>query len=282
MKKIKKAVIPVGGLGTRFLPVTKAVPKEMLPIIDTPTLEYILKEAVDSGIEEILLINTYGKQAIETYLVPNVNLEKNDKYIFKLKSLEEILAKAKIYMLYQDKPYGNGQAMMEAEAFVNGEDFAVMWGDDLIKGNIPALKQLIDIHDKYNCNVVGVQKVNEEEVSKYGMVKFKNNESLELESIVEKPALGTSPSLYAGLGRYIVSANVFDELRNVKKEEGEFYFTDALAKLINYEKTYACIFEGKYYDIGSQLGYIIANIEYGLDREDIKEKLLDYLHKKSS
>ena len=278
MSKIRKAVIPVGGMGSRFLPVTKAVPKEMLPIVDTPTLEYILKEAVDSGIEEVLLINTYGKQAIETYLVPDlIIIDENNKNLFKLDQLNSILAKLKIYILYQKKPYGNGQAMLEAESFVNGEDFAVMWGDDLIKSEVPALKQLIDMHDTFNCNVIGVQKVKENEVSKYGIVKFKNADSLELDSIIEKPALSSAPSLYAGLGRYIVSSKVFNELRNVKKEQGEFYFTEALAKVMKYEKTCACIFDGKYYDIGSQLGYIIANIEYGLNRDDIKEQLKKYL-----
>lgn len=284
MKKIRKAVIPVGGLGTRFLPVTKAVPKEMLPIIDIPTLQYIVKEATESGIEEILLINSYGKQAIENYFMPNHDLEehlnKMDKIegLRKLKSIDNL---AQIYFIYQDKPLGNGQAMMMAEEFVGDEPFAVLWGDDLIKSDVPALKQLIDVYETYDCNVVGVQKVDHNIVNRYGIVSMVDG-SGKMDRIVEKPKIEDAPSDYAGLGRYIVKPEIFQELKKLYQEKGEYYFTDALANLIQYQDCYACKFEGTYYDIGHQLGYIIANIEYGLERPDIKEGLEQYLEDKMS
>lgn len=285
MKKVRKAVIPVGGMGTRFLPVTKVVPKEMLPIIDIPTLQYIIEEATASGIEEILLINSYGKQAVESYFMPNQYLEERltkDGKIEDLKKLQEIDHLATIYFVYQDKPHGNGQAMMLAEEFVKNEPFAVMWGDDLIKSEVPVLKQLIDVYEKYDSNVVGVQKVDHDQVSRYGIVSIVDEETGKMDRIVEKPPISEAPSDYAGLGRYIVKPEIFQELKNLYQEKGEYYFTDALANLIQYQDCYACKFEGTYYDIGHQLGYIIANIEYGLDRPDIKKGLEEYLKNKKN
>ena len=198
---------------------------------------------------------------------------KDDNRLNRIKLIKE---NATIYFTYQEKPLGTGHALMLAEDFVDGEDFAILWGDDLIKSKVPVLKQLIDSYNSHSGNIVGVQKVEPSKVSKYGIVKFKDSDTLEIETIIEKPKFEETPSFYAGLGRYIVSAKIFDELRSIRENNGEFYFTDALSNLINYQKSYACIFEGKYYDIGSQVGYIVANIEFGLERDDVKNELTRY------
>jgi UTP--glucose-1-phosphate uridylyltransferase len=237
-----------------------------------PALELIINEAVDSGITEILLISAYGKEAIENYFTTTINDSKYDA----LNNLKRLKEKVKIYFKYQEEPLGNGQAMLLAKDFVGNEPFVVMFGDDLIRSSVPVVKQMIELHEKYNGNIIGVQRVDKKDVDKYGIVKFKND-TIELESIIEKPSIKEAPSAYAGLGRYIVSPEVFNELLNIKQKSGEFYFTDALKEIMKYQKTYACIFEGTYYDLGSKLGYLKANIDYSLEDEEIKKDVLDYL-----
>ncbi len=280
MKKVRKAVIPVAGLGTRFLPVTKAVPKEMLPIIDKPTLQYIIEEAVNSGIEEILLITSPYKKAIEDHFDRSYELEsrleKSNK-LDQLNMVRSIANLAKIYYIRQGEPLGSGHAVYAAKAFVGNEPFAVMYGDDLIKSDIPALKQLIDVYEKYDANVIGVQKVDASVVNRYGIIEYSDEEKGKIKGLVEKPSPDEAPSNYAGLGRYIVKPEIFDELEKLSKVNGEYLFTDAMLSLMKKQDFYDCKFKGTYYDIGNQFGYLKANIEYGLENKELKESLEKYL-----
>lgn len=279
MKKIKKAVIPIAGLGTRFLPVTKSVAKEMLPIVDKPTLQYIVEECVQSGIEEILFITSPYKKSVEDFFDQSFELEhrleKSGK-LEQLKMIQDISKMCKIYFIRQGEPLGSGHAISLAKSFVGEDDFAVLYGDDLMKYEIPVLKQLIDMYEKYDANVIGVQEVDKKLVYKYGIIDFDQNNKIK--SIVEKPKVEQAPSNLAGLGRYIVKNEIFDELKNLDKgANGEYQFTDAMLSLMKKQDFYACRFKGTYYDIGNQLGYIKANIEFALDRKDIKDDLKEYL-----
>lgn len=280
MSKIRKAVIPIAGMGTRFLPVTKSVAKEMLPIVDKPTLQYIVEECVESGIEEILFITSPYKKNVEDHFDQSFELEnrllKSGK-IEQLEMIRNISKMCKIYYIRQGEPLGSGHAISLAKSFVGDEDFAVLYGDDLMKYEIPVLKQLIDMYEKYDANIIGVQEVDKKLVYKYGIIEFDENKKIK--SIVEKPRIEDAPSNLAGLGRYIVKNEIFDELKNLTKgANGEYQFTDAMLNLMKKQDFYACRFKGTYYDIGNQLGYIKANIAFALDRDDIKEDLKSYLH----
>ena len=279
MKKVRKAVIPVAGMGTRFLPVTKSVPKEMLPIIDKPTLQYIVEECVNSGIEEILFITSPYKRNVEDHFDQSFELETRLEKNNKLKELEivkNISKMCKIFYTRQGEPLGSGHAIKLAKSFVGNEPFAVLYGDDLMKSEIPVLKQLIDVYEKYDANVIGVQEVDKNLVYKYGIIDFENGDKIK--SIVEKPSIEEAPSNFAGLGRYIVKPEIFDELDKLDKGKGnEYQFTDGMLSLMKKQDFYACKFKGTYYDIGNQLGYLKANIAYALDRDDLKESLLKFL-----
>ena len=279
MKKIRKAVIPVAGMGTRFLPVTKSIPKEMLPIIDKPTLQYIVEECVNSGIEEILFITSPYKKNIEDHFDQSfeleTRLEKNNK-LKELKIIRNISKMCKIYYTRQGEPLGSGHAIKLAKSFVGNEPFAVLYGDDLMKSDIPVLKQLINVYEKYDANVIGVQEVDKNLVYKYGIIDFENENKIK--SIVEKPNIDEAPSNFAGLGRYIVKPEIFEELEKLDKgKSDEYQFTDGMLNLMKKQDFYACKFKGTYYDIGNQLGYLKANIAYALDREDLKKNLLEFL-----
>lgn len=279
MKKIRKAVIPVAGMGTRFLPVTKSVPKEMLPIVDKPTLQYIVEECVDSGITEILFITSPYKRNIEDHFDQSFELEtrlKNSNKLTELETVENISKMCKIFYIRQGEPLGSGHAIKLAKAFIGNEPFAVLYGDDLMKARKPVLKQLIEFYNKYNSNIIGVKEVDPKLVYKYGIIEFDKNDKIK--SIVEKPSIEDAPSNFAGLGRYIVKPEIFDELDKLDKGKGnEYQFTDGMLALMQKQDFYACKFEGKYYDIGNQLGYIKANIEFALDRDELKEELKSYL-----
>ncbi len=280
MKKIRKAVIPVAGMGTRFLPVTKSVPKEMLPIIDKPTLQYIVEECVDSGIEEILFITSPYKTSIENHFDQSFELESRLAKSNKLKELEKVqkISKmCKIYYTRQGEPLGSGHAIKMAKAFIGNEPFAVLYGDDLMKAEVPVLKQLIDVYEKYDCNVIGVQEVAKELVYKYGIIDFETDDKIK--GIVEKPSPDKAPSNYAGLGRYIVKPEIFEEIENLNPGKGsEYQFTDAMLELMKKQDFRACKFKGTYLDIGNQLGYLKANILFGLERDDIKDGLREFLN----
>ena len=285
MKKIRKVIIPVAGMGTRFLPITKSIPKPMLPIIDKPTIQYIVEEAVESGIEEIIFITSGDRTVIEDYFEISPELENKFTItgkIEELKTIKDIPKLAKFHYIKQVEPLGTGHAIALARPLIGNEPFAVMYGDDLMyyKGKKPVLKQLIEIYEKYDCNVIGVQDVDPSSVSKYGIVKYSDEKTGKIDSIIEKPSIGEAPSDSAGLGRYIVKPEVFDMIGSLKVAVGsEVQFTDALAKLMEEQYFYACKFEGKYCDIGNKLGYLEANIKYALDREDLKDELLEVIKK---
>lgn len=281
MKKVTKAVIPVAGMGTRFLPITKSVAKEMLPIVDKPTLSYIIDEAVASGITDILLITSPYKKIIEDYFDVNYELEKRMEERGKTEELEilgHIKGNVNIYFIRQGEPLGSGHAIRLAKTFVGDDPFAVLYGDDLMKSDVPALKQLINIYEKNNANVIGCMEVDKNLVSKYGIVSFVDESINKIKTILEKPKQEEAPSNIAGLGRYIVKPEIFEILEKLSKSDnGEYQFTDAMKELMKEQDFYACIMDATYYDTGSKLGYLKATFDYALEREDLKEPLKEYL-----
>lgn len=284
-KKIKKAVIPAAGLGTRFLPATKAQPKEMLPIVDKPTIQYIIEEAVASGIEEILIITGRNKKCIEDHFDKSVELEleleKSGKQEM-LKLVREISDMVDIHYIRQKEPKGLGHAISCAKTFVGNEPFAVLLGDDLVYNDEkPCLKQLIDCYNEYNTSILGVQTVDEKDVDKYGIIKGIHIEGRvhKVRGLVEKPAVEEAPSNIAILGRYIITPQIFGILEETKPGRcGEIQLTDALSKLIGEEAIYAYEFEGIRYDVGDKLGFLKATIEYALRREDLRDGFMEYLN----
>ena len=283
-KKIRKAIIPAAGLGTRFLPATKAQPKEMLPIVDKPTIQYIIEEAVASGIEEILIITGRNKKCIEDHFDKSVELELELEKSGKTEMLEmvrKISDMVDIHFIRQKEPKGLGHAISCARTFVGDEPFAVLLGDDIVYNDQkPCLKQLIDCYSEYNTSVLGVQKVAKENVSKYGIVDGLHIEDrvYKVKGLVEKPSIEEAPSNVAILGRYIITPQIFDILKETEPGKGgEIQLTDALLKLMEEEAMYAYDFEGKRYDVGDKLGFLIANVEYALRKEELKEQFTEYL-----
>lgn len=281
MKKVTKAVIPVAGMGTRFLPITKSVAKEMLPIIDKPTLSYIIDEAVASGITDILLITSPYKKIIEDYFDVNYELEKRMEEKGKtdeLKILASIKGNVNIYFIRQGEPLGSGHAIKLAKTFIGNDPFAVLYGDDIMKSKVPALKQLVDIYEKYDCNVIGCMEVDKDLVSRYGIISFDDESTNKIKTIIEKPKKEEAPSNIAGLGRYIVKPEIFNILEKLSTGVGgEYQFTDAMKELMKEQDFYACIMDATYYDTGSKLGYLKATIDYALERDDLKESLKEFL-----
>lgn len=281
--KVKKAVIPAAGLGTRFLPATKAQPKEMLPIVDKPTIQYIIEEAVASGIEEILIITGRNKRAIEDHFDKSVELENELESHGKEEMLDmvrKISNMAEIYYIRQKEPKGLGHAISCARTFVGNEPFAVMLGDDVVDSRVPCLKQLIDCYNEYKTTIIGVQEVPHEEVYKYGIVKGMNIEDrvYKVKDLVEKPKPEEAPSDVAILGRYIITPQIFDILSNTTPGKGgEIQLTDALKTLISTEAMYAYNFEGRRYDVGDRLGFLEATVEFALKRDDLKKPFMEYL-----
>lgn len=284
-RKIKKAVIPAAGLGTRFLPATKAQPKEMLPIVDKPTIQYIIEEAVASGIEEILIITGRNKKCIEDHFDKSVELEleleKSGKQEM-LKLVREISDMVDIHYIRQKEPRGLGHAISCAKTFVGNEPFAVLLGDDLVYNKEkPCLKQLIDCYNEYGTSILGVQTVDAKDVDKYGIIKGIHIEGrvYKVRGLVEKPVVEEAPSNIAILGRYIITPQIFKILEETKPGRGgEIQLTDALSKLISEEAIYAYEFEGTRYDVGDKLGFLKATVEYALRREDLRDEFVDYLN----
>lgn len=288
MKKraVKKAVIPAAGLGTRFLPATKAIPKEMLPIVDIPTIQYIIKEAVDSGIEEILVITNSNKHCMENHFDRNYELENRLMESGKQSECDmicEIADMANIYYVRQKEPKGLGHAILCAKSFIGEQPFAVLLGDDVVEnhGGKPALKQLIEAYDAVQASVVGVQTVPDEAVHKYGIVepaRPMNGRRVKLSSMVEKPQLSEAPSNLAVLGRYVLTPEIFDYLETQEPGAGgEIQLTDAIKNLMISQSVYAYDFEGTRYDVGDKFGFIKATVEYALERDELKEDLQAYL-----
>ncbi len=281
--KIKKAVIPAAGLGTRFLPATKAVPKEMLPIVDTPTLQYIVEEAASSGIEDILIITGRGKRAIEDHFDKSYELENELARAGKtdyIEGLEYISSLANIHYVRQKQALGLGHAIYCAKSFVGKEPFAVLLGDDIVRAETPCLKQMIDVYEKYGAGILGVREVADKDVSKYGIVdaEFVEESIYRVLDMVEKPALSEAPSNIAVLGRYIITPEIFTILENTRPGAGgEIQLTDALRTLAKMQPMYCYTFEGKRYDVGSKIGFLQATVEYALSRGDIGADFLQYL-----
>jgi UTP--glucose-1-phosphate uridylyltransferase len=281
--KVRKAIIPAAGLGTRFLPATKAQPKEMLPIVDKPTIQYIIEEAVASGIEEILIITGRNKRAIEDHFDKSVELELELKSKHKddlLKIVEDISNMAQIHYIRQKEPKGLGHAIHCAKTFVGDEPFAVMLGDDVVDNDVPCLKQMIDVFNEYKTTVLGVQAVPKNDVSKYGIVKGKFIEEgvYKVKDLVEKPDVDKAPSNIAILGRYIITPKIFEILEHTQPGKGgEIQLTDALKELLSIEAMYAYTFKGKRYDVGDKLGFLQATVEFALKRDDLKDEFLEYL-----
>lgn len=285
MQKIRKAVIPAAGFGTRFLPETKAMPKEMLPIVDKPTIQYIVEEILHSGIQEILIISGHAKRAIEDHFDSSPELEQHLMESGKLKELEEIRKISDIKVHYVRQPYmrGLGDAILCAREFVDGEPFGVILGDDIVyTGNgEPALKQLMDRYYETGSTVVGCQLVPEEKVSAYGIIQGErtvNPDLLKVVDMIEKPSIKEAPSCFAALGRYVITPEVFDILEQTKPGKGgEIQLTDALRVMARCENVYAYNFTGKRYDTGNKLGYLKAVVEFALRREDLGEGFREYL-----
>lgn len=287
-KKITKAVIPVAGFGTRFLPYTKAMPKEMLPIIDKPTIQYIVEEAVNSGITDILFVTAShsNKRSIEDHFDRNKELEQlleqKDKMDF-LKEVQELSSLANIHYIRQKEAKGLGDAILCAETFVGEDPFAILLGDDIVVSKTPTIKQLKDQYEKVNCSIMGVQEVEMSEVSKYGVVALeKQDSSLEkMIDFVEKPEVKDAPSNRAVLGRYILSSSIFKYLKTQKKGAGnEVQLTDAVKRMMEEEDVYAYTFEGDRYDIGDKLGFLKATVDFALKRADLKEEFKNFLDSK--
>ncbi|MDU5109537.1 MAG: UTP--glucose-1-phosphate uridylyltransferase GalU [Clostridium sp.] len=284
--KVRKAIIPAAGLGTRFLPATKAQPKEMLPIVDKPTIQYIIEEAVASGIEEILIITGRNKKCIEDHFDKSVELEmeleKNHKEEL-LELVRGISDMADIHYIRQKEPKGLGHAILCAKAFVGNEPFAVLLGDDVVDSEVPCLKQLMDCYKEYKTSILGVQTVAKEDVNKYGIVDGIHIEDrvYKVKKLVEKPAVEEAPSDVAILGRYIITPQIFDVLANTQPGKGgEIQLTDALETLIENEAMYAYNFEGRRYDVGDKLGFLQATVEFALKKEELREPFIEYLNSK--
>ena len=279
---VKKAVIPCGGMGTRFLPITKAVPKEILPIIDTPVLAHIVNEAVDSGITDILIVLGRGKESIREYFSPNRELEialiKAGKYDL-VTSLKEMNKRADISFEYQPEPLGSGDAVARARSFTGSDPFVLSWGDDLIYSDNPVMGQLIEAYDKTGKNILGVQTVNTSDITKYGVASVGAGEGrlYDCNAIVEKPPLDKLPSRLAALGRYVLTPEIYDKIALLKPNKGELQFTDALNALAQEGKVCAYDFEGRRYDMGDKFGALQATVEYGLRSYEFGNEFKKYL-----
>ena len=288
-KKIRKAIIPAAGLGTRFLPATKALAKEMLPIVDTPTIQYIIQEAVDSGIEEILIITNSNKHAMENHFDKSYELEARlteSGKMEQVKMIQDIADMANIYYIRQKEPKGLGHAVLCAKSFIGNEPFAVLLGDDVVVNDKkPALRQLIDAYIQKEASVVGVQTVEHKDVNKYGIVRPSKSHIVEcagrlvkLSDMIEKPPINEAPSDLAVLGRYVLTPKIFELLETQSKGTGnEIQLTDAIKRLMDIQAVYAYDFEGIRYDVGDKFGFIKATIDFALNREDLREQVQEYL-----
>ncbi len=286
-RKIRKAVIPAAGLGTRFLPATKAQPKEMLPIVDKPTLQYIIEEAVASGIEEILIITGKNKKSIEDHFDKSVELELELEHKGKTELLEivrDISKMINIYYIRQKEPRGLGDAIYCARSFIGDEPFAVMLGDDIVDNDVPCLRQLMDAYEEYRTTILGVQTVESENVNKYGIIDAKHIEDrvYKVKDLVEKPEVDKAPSNIAILGRYIITPEIFEILEDLPAGKGgEVQLTDALKRLSKKEAMYAYNFEGKRYDVGDKLGFLEATVDFALKKKELRDDFMKYLKKVS-
>jgi UTP--glucose-1-phosphate uridylyltransferase len=284
---VRKAVIPAAGLGTRFLPATKVQPKEMLPIIDTPTIQYVVQEAVDAGIEDILVITGKGKRAIEDHFDRNFELESHleekgaDASYDEIRRLAEL---ANIHFIRQKEMNGLGDAIFQARWHTGNEPFVVLLGDTVMKSVIPVTQQLIDMYEQYNCSILGVETVPREKVSRYGILGGKkiSDHVMEVNEMIEKPAPEEAPSNFAIAARYILTPEIYSAIEETPRgKNNEIQITDALKLLMQREKIIAYKFEGKRYDIGNKLDYLKATIEFALERDEFSKPLIQFMTKLS-
>jgi UTP--glucose-1-phosphate uridylyltransferase len=283
---IRKAVIPAAGLGTRFLPATKSMPKEMLPIIDKPVIQFVVEEAILSGIEDIIIITGRGKRAIEDYFDTSPELEnhlrQNEKYEA-LREVKDISSLADIHYIRQKEPNGLGDAVLKAEKHVGDEPFAVMLGDDIIKAESPCITQLMNLFERDKKSVIAVEAVAKEKIRDYGIIKGREIEKSVylVEDIIEKPSLDEAPSNIGTVGRYILTPEIFDCIKKTPPGKGnEIQLTDAIRMLIKEEDVYGYAFTGKRYDAGDKIGYVKAIIDFALEREALKEELEGHLRER--
>ena len=286
MKKVRKAVFPVAGLGTRFLPATKASPKEMLPIVDKPLIQYAAEEAVQSGIEQLIFITGRSKNSIIDHFDSAPDLEsdlKNKNKDILLKLVQNTIPKnIDCIFIRQDSPQGLGHAIHCAKNIINDEPFAVILADDLIKSKIPCLKQMIDIYNTKQSTILAIERINKADTQKYGIIDFqsKSKNIFNIKSIVEKPTPAKAKSNLGVVGRYVFPPSIFSKINMSKPGVGkEIQITDAISALINDEDVYGYIFEGKRYDCGSKLGYLKATIEYAVDHKELSRDFKKYLKK---
>ncbi|MHA7138183.1 UTP--glucose-1-phosphate uridylyltransferase GalU [Rossellomorea arthrocnemi] len=283
MKKVRKAIIPAAGLGTRFLPATKAMPKEMLPIVDKPTIQYIVEEAIASGIEDIIIVTGKGKRAIEDHFDNAPELERSLSEKGKTELLEKVQYSsnlANIHYIRQKEPKGLGHAVWCARNFIGDEPFAVLLGDDIVQSDTPCLRQLMDRYEETQASVIGVQTVADEQTHRYGIIdpSTKENRLYQVNQFVEKPKQGTAPSNLAIMGRYVLTPQIFHYL---EKQEtgagGEIQLTDAIQNLNNDQTVYAYDFEGERHDVGEKFGFVKTTIDFALQHDEIKKEVLAYM-----
>lgn len=283
--KVRKAIIPAAGLGTRFLPATKAQPKEMLAIVDKPTIQYIIEEAVASGIQDIIIVTGRNKRSIEDHFDRSIELELELERSGKQELLDmvgKISDMANIHYIRQKEPRGLGHAILTAKHFVGNEPFAVLLGDDVVVSKKPCLSQMIEVYNEYHTSVLGVQKVSHDVVNKYGIVDCKqiDDRVYKVKDLVEKPELEDAPSDIAILGRYIITPEIFNYLETQDAGAGgEIQLTDALRRMAKDEAMYVYDFKGHRYDVGTKFGFIQANIEFSLRNEETREEMLQYINR---
>lgn len=284
---IKKAVFPAAGLGTRFLPATKAQPKEMLPIVDKPVIQYLVEEAVESGIEEIIIVTSPGKHAIESHFGPSPELEKMLAAKGKTEMLEEVHAiskLAKFTYVQQPEPLGDGHAILCAKEALGNEPFAVLFGDDIVDSETPAIQQLINVYNDTDRCIIGLHQIDKKDSASYGMVKPKSQDAppsplVDIESLVEKPPPEEAPSDLGIIGKYVCTPNIFAELEKAESgtTDGEIRLIDGFRSLIKEQSIYGYEIQGKRFDCGTKLGLIQATLNWGLKRDDLGPKLRAHL-----
>jgi UTP--glucose-1-phosphate uridylyltransferase len=285
MTKVRKAIIPAAGLGTRFLPATKAMPKEMLPILDKPTIQYIVEEAIASGIEEIIIVTGKGKRAIEDHFDIAPELERNLSEKGKTDLLEKVQHSsnlANIHYIRQKEPKGLGHAVLCARQFIGNEPFAVLLGDDIVVSDTPCLKQLMDEYEITNSSVIGVQTVEDHQTHRYGIVDptISEGRRYQVDTFVEKPAPGTAPSNLAIMGRYVLTPEIFNFLEKQESGAGgEIQLTDAIQSLNKLENVYAYDFEGMRYDVGEKIGFVKTTIEFALNNQELGDEIFSFMEK---
>ncbi|CAM3508198.1 UTP-glucose-1-phosphate uridylyltransferase [Bacillus inaquosorum KCTC 13429] len=283
LKKVRKAIIPAAGLGTRFLPATKAMPKEMLPIVDKPTIQYIIEEAVEAGIEDIIIVTGKSKRAIEDHFDYSPELERNLEEKGKTELLEKVKKAsnlADIHYIRQKEPKGLGHAVWCARNFIGDEPFAVLLGDDIVQAETPGLRQLMDEYERTLSSIIGVQQVPEDETHRYGIIDPLTSEGrrYQVKNFVEKPPKGTAPSNLAILGRYVFTPEIFMYLEEQQVGAGgEIQLTDAIQKLNEIQRVFAYDFEGKRYDVGEKLGFITTTLEFAMQDKELREQLVPFM-----